>query len=141
MNVIFTLLFYALIIFLCVNQSKKKKQQKQQARTVSAAAAPAKPAAPHHAKAQAKSPASAMQPSVTPMPPPVHDHDHPGSMGDLHDEGFDPCHEGELSPASDPATAVSPAETSAPASLSFSWTRAELVKGFVMGEILNRRNR
>lgn len=73
---------------------------------------------------------------------PMHDHDHAGSLGDLHDEGYDPCHEDQLAPAVDPALAA-PGMTvpqTAPA-LSLSWTKDELVKGVVMAEILNRPRR
>ena len=71
----------------------------------------------------------------------THDHDHSGSLGDLRDEGYDPCHEEELRPAVDPAlTPVAPQPTPQPG-LSFSWTKDELVKGFVMGEIFSRKTR
>ena len=77
-----------------------------------------------------------MQPTVS-----VTEHDdsvYQGSMNAVTGEGYDPCHDEQLAPLSHAETAV-PAAQAAEPGLQLSWTGSDIVRGFVMGEILNRK--
>lgn len=105
---------------------------------------------PPVSKSQESAPASApasmssMLPQVTPMQPTVHTHttpdcpthDTPGSLGVKSAEGKDPCHEEQLAaqPVNQPAA---PIANAAPA-ISFDWSSENMVKAFVMQEVLTR---
>ena len=58
---------------------------------------------------------------------------HTGSMKSASAEGIDPCHDGWEPPAG----ANENAETGA--GLNLSWAGSDIVKGFIYGEILNRK--
>ena len=65
-----------------------------------------------------------------------------GSLGPVTTEGYDPCHEEQLSgmePVCQPGREpLSPAETSP--GLPLGWTGNDIVRGIVMSEILNRKH-
>ena len=78
-----------------------------------------------------------LRPSITVSAP--DDSFYQGSLYAVTGEGEDPCHEeqlGSLSPHSRPEP--EPPETEVPG-LALSWTGEEIVRGFVMSEILNRK--
>ena len=77
-----------------------------------------------------------MQPTIT-----VTEHDdstYQGSMSADTGEGYDPCHDEQLAPLTLAETAVPAAET-AEGGLQLNWTGNEIVRGFVMSEILKRK--
>ena len=137
------------LIGLAAKSNKKKKASGQTARQ------PARPAAVT-AAASAPAPAEAPPPMQGEVPhtPAPHVHELPpqvavtphtpdifsGSMNASTGEGFDPCHEEELTPQREPCmVAPRPAPPQpAPAPLSLSWTGDEMVKAVVMQEILRR---
>ena len=77
-----------------------------------------------------------MQPSIT-----FSEHDdsvYQGSMNAVTGEGYDPCHDEQLAPLTQAETAPVPAAEAAPG-LQLSFTGSEVVRGFVMSEILTRK--
>ena len=77
-----------------------------------------------------------MQPSIT-----FTEHDdsvYQGSMNAITGEGFDPCHDEQLAPLTQAETAV-PAAAEGTPGLQLSFTGNEVVRGFVMSEILTRK--
>ena len=77
-----------------------------------------------------------MQPSIT-----FSEHDdsvYQGSMNAVTGEGYDPCHDEQLAPLTQAETAPVPAAEAAPG-LQLSFTGNEVVRGFVMSEILTRK--
>ncbi len=95
--------------------------------------------------AQTPAPAQAItapaQPIAEPMQPTVHPHvapdcdthDAPGSLGVASAEGKDPCHEQQMATR----TAI-PAAVEEESALALDWNGANLVKAFVMQEVLTR---
>ena len=61
-----------------------------------------------------------------------------GSMNAVTGEGYDPCHDEQLAPLTQAETAPVPAAEAAPG-LQLSFTGNEVVRGFVMSEILTRK--
>ena len=104
----------------------RQKQQAPAAETQQTAAAPAAPAQPVRP--------TVMTPTIN-----VTEHDdsvYTGSLNAVTGEGYDPCHEEQLSAITyEPAVSAEPAEPG----LQLSWTGSEIVRGFVMSEILKRR--
>ena len=101
----------------------------------------ARSAAPADA-APAEAPApEAAAPRIREMPPiRVTDHDdsvYMGSMNAVTGEGYDPCHEEQLKPLTRAET-IEPAPAAAPG-LQLHWTGDEIVRGFVVSEILKRK--
>ena len=92
--------------------------------------------------------APAAQPGLQPARPTVlapsislTEHDdsvYRGSMNTETGEGYDPCHDEQLKPLTLAETAVPAAETAEPG-LQLSWTGSDIVRGFVMSEILKRK--
>ncbi len=79
---------------------------------------------------------SVLQPSIT-----FTEHDdsvYQGSMNANTGEGFDPCHDEQLAPLTLAETAVPAAEAAEPG-LQLSWTGSDIVRGFVMSEILKKK--
>ena len=77
-----------------------------------------------------------LQPSIT-----FTEHDdsvYQGSMNATTGEGYDPCHDEQLAPLTIAETAVPAAEAAEPG-LQLSWTGSDIVRGFVMSEILTRK--
>ena len=77
-----------------------------------------------------------MQPSIT-----FTEHDdsvYQGSMNAVTGEGYDPCHDEQLAPLTQAETAV-PAAAEGTPGLQLSFTGNEVVRGFVMSEILTRK--
>ena len=77
-----------------------------------------------------------LQPSIT-----FTEHDdsvYQGSMNAVTGEGYDPCHDEQLAPLTQAETAPVAAAEAAPG-LQLSFTGNEVVRGFVMSEILTRR--
>ena len=106
---------------------KKAKAQKQPSSP--------KPAAPRQQEAFRP---SVMQPTIT-----ITEHDdsiYQGSMNAETGEGYDPCHDEQLS-ALDFAEAAVPAAETAESGLWLGWSGSEIVQGIVMSEILKRKTR
>ena len=103
-------------------QSGVKETQKASVSTAPVAPEPARP--------------TVMQPTIT-----VTEHDdsiYRGSMNAITGEGYDPCHDEQLAPLTLAEAAV-PAAAEASPGLQLSWTGNEVVRGFVMSEILKRK--
>ena len=77
-----------------------------------------------------------LQPSIT-----FTEHDdsvYEGSLNAVTGEGYDPCHDEQLAPLTRAETEA-PAAADAVPGLQLSFTGSEVVRGFVMSEILTRR--
>lgn len=77
-----------------------------------------------------------LQPSIT-----FTEHDdsvYQGSLNAVTGEGYDPCHDEQLAPLTQAETAAPAAAETAPG-LQLSFTGSEVVRGFVMSEILTRK--
>ncbi len=143
-----------LLIGLPLSKLNKAKQQQQQQAAKTAKPGPAaNPAGNAPKQKQPKQPTppkpvnstyvdhepvrpTALQPSIT-----FTEHDdsvYQGSMNVQTGEGYDPCHDEQLAPLSAAEAAVPAAETAEPG-LQLSWTGSDVVRGFVMSEILTRR--
>ena len=61
-----------------------------------------------------------------------------GSMYAVTGEGYDPCHDEQLAGLTAAETAAPAAESAEPG-LQLNWTGSEIVRGFVMSEILKRK--
>ena len=61
-----------------------------------------------------------------------------GSLNAVTGEGYDPCHEEQLSPLNAAELSDNPPVQGEPG-LTLSWTGSDIVRGFVMSEILNRK--
>lgn len=138
---IFPILFLVFfwMMFSIVNSAQKRA--KKSGRTNHSASAPAEKQPEAEAKAEE-------QPEATParetrLAPSVFvtEHDdtvYQGSMNAVTGEGTDPCHDEQMAPLSAAEAEVSAAP--APASgLQLRWTGDEVVRGFVMSEILRRK--
>lgn len=143
------------IISKVMKADKKKKEAAQQARRAADQAfepihAPAaKPAAPKPAPAPAQTMMplrpEPVKPLRTEMQPRVHahlapnceEHDKPGSLQVTSTEGKDACHEGQLPPADMPRPeAAYPQHESS--GIQLDWSGENMVKAFVMQEVLTR---
>ncbi len=62
-----------------------------------------------------------------------------GSLNAVTGEGYDPCHDEQLAPLTLAETAAAETEAPAPSPVLPTWTGSEIARGFVMAEILNRR--
>ena len=138
------LLFFWVFIGIPVSAAKKAADRKkaaqpavQKARREDPAPAAPKPAAPKPAAPE----------RLTPLASTLYEPDHDdsvftGSLGPVTTEGYDPCHEEQLSgmePVCRPGReSLSPAETSP--GLPLGWTGNDIVRGIVMSEILNRKH-
>ena len=134
-----------LLIGLPLSKLSKAAQKKQQAASGTAKPGTAKSGAtapqnkPKADPATYTSPEPArptvLQPSIT-----FTEHDdsvYQGSLNAVTGEGYDPCHDEQLTPLTLAETAAPAGETAEPG-LQLSWTGSEIVRGFVMSEILNR---
>ena len=124
--------------------SKLSKAKQQQVAKKAKPAQAAKPAAkasqqkPENSTCVVPEPArpTVLQPTIT-----VTEHDdsvYQGSMNAVTGEGYDPCHDEQLAPLP-AAESAGPAAEAAESGLQLSWTGNEIVRGFVMSEILPRR--
>ena len=133
-----------LLIGLPLSKYSKAKQQQQQAAKKAKPAQAAKPAE----KAPQKKPVNSAYVVPEPARPTVlqptikfTEHDdsvYQGSMNANTGEGYDPCHDEQLTPLTAAESAVPAAEAAEPG-LQLSWTGSDVVRGFVMSEILTRR--
>ena len=137
--------FIVVVIGVVVSIVSKANKKKQQARTQFPPAAGV-PDSPHAAPAaQQRSmstapqlrqePLTTSQPTVhTHLAPDCDTHDAPGSLDYRSPEGKDPCHDDQLPSTRDPLSEPVAAE----AGLQLDWTGENLVKAFVMQEVLTR---
>ena len=149
----FSSIFGLLIVWLLIGPllsklSKKAKEQQQAAQKAKPAAAPKKNTKAPQQKPAPK-PAAAnyegstirptvMQPTIT-----ITEHDdsvYQGSMNAETGEGYDPCHDEQLASLTLAETAV-PAAEAAESGLQLNWNGNEVIRGFVMSEILKRKTR
>lgn len=127
-----------LLIGLPLSKLSKTAKQQQAAR---AKPGPKAPAAEKPAAAAPEAPAQPARPKVMQPTITVTEHDdsvYRGSLNAVTGEGYDPCHDEQLSSLSLAETAVPAAEAAEPG-LQLSWTGSEIVRGFVMSEILKRK--
>ena len=79
---------------------------------------------------------SVMQPTIRVTP---HDDSiYQGSLNAVTGEGYDPCHDEQMSSLTQAESILPAAEPAAPG-LQLGWTGSDIVRGFVMGEILKRK--
>lgn len=140
---LFILAIIWLLIGLPLSKLNKaaKQQQASKASKTRAAKQPgtkAQQKAPEPAAYVPPEPArpTVLQPSIT-----FTEHDdsvYQGSMNAITGEGYDPCHDDQLAPLTQAETAAPAAEAASPG-LELSWTGSEIVRGFVMSEILKRK--
>ena len=125
-------LIYTAIAAMAKGAKKVSGAQKSAARSATPAdAAPAEAPAPEAAAPRIRE----MQPTIR-----VTDHDdsvYMGSMNAVTGEGYDPCHDEQLKPLTRAET-IEPAPAAAPG-LQLHWTGDEIVRGFVVSEILKRK--
>ena len=143
-------IFVLAIIWLLIGLplSKLSKAAKQQQASKAAKSGKSGAAKQSGTKAQQKAPdpgtyvppeparPTVLQPSIT-----FTEHDdsvYQGSMNAITGEGYDPCHDEQLAPLTFAETAAPAAEAEAPG-LELGWTGSEIVRGFVMSEILKRK--
>ena len=136
---ILLLLFFWLVIGLPVSLAKKAANQKK----------PNRPSAPKNPAGE-ESPA-AREPvapeRLTTLTPSLYEPHHDdsvftGSLGAFSGEGYDPCHEEQMSSMELVCKPEKPEPApKADAGLSLGWTGNEIVRGIVMSEILNRKKR
>ena len=69
----------------------------------------------------------------------VNDRTSVGSLGEDSMEGIDPCHDEQAQEMTSLRSASADPDPVAPPELTLSWARNDVVRGFVYGEILNRR--
>ena len=132
------LLFFWIFIGIPVSIAKKASSQKNPART-----------APQKKHTEDQPPRAAEKPvpeRLTTLKPTVYEPDHDdsvftGSLGPVTSEGYDPCHEEQISglelvcqPGKE-----EPAPKTVPG-LPLGWTANDMVRGIVMSEILNRKH-
>ena len=131
------LLFFWVFIGIPVSIAKKAANQKKPNRP----AAQGKPA-----ETSPAAPKPAEPERMTTLRPTVYEPDHDdsvftGSLGAFSTEGYDPCHEEQLSgleKVCQPGKEIpAPKEASG---LPFGWTNNDVVRGIVMSEILNRKH-
>ena len=131
------LLFFWIVIGLPVSMAKKANQRQAVRRIQQRPAPPAEaPAAP---------PAPAEPERLTAIRPTLSEPDHDdsvftGSLGAVSTEGYDPCHEEQLS-GMEPVCLPGREEASAAEvpGIALGWTANDVVRGIVMSEILNRK--
>ena len=133
------LLFFWIFIGIPVSVAKKAAEKKK-------AAQPAVQKTRREDPAPA-APKQAAPERLVPLASTLYEPDHDdsvftGSLGPVTTEGYDPCHEEQLSgmePVCQPGREpLSPAETSP--GLPLGWTGNDIVRGIVMSEILNRKH-
>ena len=127
-----------LLIGLPLSKLSNKAKQQQAARKAKSPGAKAPQQKPDSAAHEAPEPArpTVLQPTIT-----FTEHDdsvYQGSMNAVTGEGYDPCHDEQLAPLTAAETAVPAPEPAAPG-LQLSWTGNDIVRGFVMSEILTRK--
>ena len=138
------LLFLLFVSFVVSSISKALKsagkgqtpQQKKAAQQPKANQAPASPRVKEAAPAPAP---RVLQPTVR-----VTEHDdsvYQGSLNAVTGEGYDPCHEEQVAVLESAERREAPKAPQAVSGLPLGWTGSDIARGFVMGEILNRRRR
>ena len=146
---IVALLFIWLVIGLPLSFLNKEAKKRQAARNADSAVQKQKAKAPKQKQPAAPGPAgpdredaayrpAVMRPTIT-----VTEHDdsvYQGSLNAETGEGYDPCHDEQLSSLT-AAEAVSPAAETVQPGLQLGWSGSDVVRGFVMSEILKRKTR
>lgn len=127
-----------LLIGLPLSKLSKTAKQQQASRKAKPSGAKAPQQKPEGAASETPEPArpTVLQPTITF----TEDDDsvYQGSMNAVTGEGYDPCHDEQLAPLTATETAVPAPEPAAPG-LQLSWTGSDIVRGFVMSEILTRK--
>ncbi len=122
-------------LFIAILSKTVKKASQAQKKTSPASAAPAGAAEAPPPKAPAEPETRELQPTIR-----LHEHDdsvYRGSLNAVTGEGYDPCHEDQLKPLSR-SEAVEHVPVTTPG-LQLHWTGDEIVRGFVVSEILKRK--
>ena len=143
----FAPLFFLVIISLAVSMISKVTTAAKKAappkRPASApkqdGPSPSAPAAEGAAAAESPERKRVLQPSIQ-----VTDHDdsiYQGSLNAVTGEGCDPCHDEQMASLTLAETAEPVTEAAAPSPILPQWTGSEIARGFVMAEILTRRER
>ena len=138
-------LFIIFLIWICIGLplSKISQAKKKDGTKKPVSGHPAAPAAVQ--ESSQKEPAPAAQPAwesrLTPTVSVTTGDDsiYAGSMNAVTGEGFDPCHEADLSGLNSAETATSVHPAGDVPALPFGWTGSDMVRGIVVSEILNRK--
>ena len=130
-------LFLVYTAIAAMSKTAKKVSDNRKSYSASRSAAPAEtePAEGPAQEAAAAPRIREMQPTIR-----VSEHDdsvYTGSMNAVTGEGYDPCHDEQLKPLTRAET-IEPAPAAAPG-LRLHWTGDEIVRGFVVSEILKRK--
>ena len=140
-------------VFFGSRLSKLKKfgdaAKKASMKTPAAPASKPRPANPPAAAAPAEAPAAPVRTPVTPaVPVPTFSESgsawssqrsSTGSLGEDTLEGIDPCHDEQAREMNFLQAMPADPDSAVPPELTLSWARNDVVRGFVYGEILNRR--
>ena len=136
-------LFSLVVIYLVIAVTSKAAKKASDARKATFAARSAAPADTDTVPAAAPAPEGAgpfrpreLQPTIR-----VTEHDdsvYQGSMNTVTGEGYDPCHEDQLSSLDRPEPMAEPVPAAVPG-LRLNWTGDEIVRGIVISEILKRK--
>ncbi len=131
-----------------ISSSKKEQEKKaaearraeaararvENARKAQQAPAPAQPVAMMPTMPTAAAPHQVATPKVhVHLDPAIVSHDMSGSMASPHTEGVDPCHEEQMHPRTTLPDAPEPVS-----GISLEWSGENMVKAFVMQELLKR---
>ena len=125
------IIYFVIAIIIRVTKKAASVQKKPSGKPAAPAPAPEAPAPEPAATPQVRE----LQPTVR-----VHNHDdsiYRGSMNAVTGEGYDPCHEEQLSPLT-LAETIEPEPLTAPG-FQLHWTGNEIVRGLVISEILKRK--
>ena len=125
------IIYFVIAIIIKVTRKAASVQKKPAGKSAAPAPAPEAPAPEPAATPQVRE----LQPTVR-----VHNHDdsiYRGSMNAVTGEGYDPCHEEQLSSLT-LAETIEPEPVAAPG-FQLHWTGDEIVRGLVISEILKRK--
>ena len=148
MDLFWVFIIIGIISKLIKADKKKQEAQRQQARRAAGQAfttAAQKPAAPKAEPARPTPVQTMLPPRPEPAQPLVHthlapdceEHDKPGSLNAASREGKDACHAGQLAPANQPRTTAGFDQEDEPG-LQLDWSGENMVKAFIMQEVLTR---
>ena len=138
-------LFLLIMLYLVISLAGKagqaaKKNAAQRRPSPAKAPAPPAPAADGEGPRPAESRPEPAHTAYTGLKPNIHDDSvYAGSMNAETGEGYDPCHDEQLAPLTLAETADPEPEPAAPSPILPRWTGGEIARGFVMAEILARR--
>lgn len=130
------ILFYVFIGVAISRASKNKKKQQGSAPPPAGGENPGKKRTPEKKTVQLEKEILS-GPRETALHP--EDDQYRGSLGVVTDEGYDPCHEEQM--RSMPGITLQEPVAEQPGPALPGWTRNDIVRGFIVSEVLNRKRR